>query len=896
MSTKTTFKRVALVAVASLGFGVLTSVAPASAAVADVTAVAITTPGTGRVGSAFTSSVSITTAVLVNPSITLRGRFDSKPATSTATVAFTDTGLALTASGGGMSGETGTFTAANASGNVLLPAKYVVADSNETTTATAQVVGAVGFVPDVVGDYKITVWHDDNGDGLVGSTESTNTATFTVGAAPASVKVTSISGTSTVGGNALVKVTLLDAAGAVAGLAANESITLTSSNSTQDWTLVNGSNGKAAANTVALSLVAADFIAGNSWINFNSDTTAGSTDTITITGTGGDVASISGSFTMIFRAVVAPSAGSAVMTTGGTTSATYGVASNNGVAGSITATTAPIGTKSLTYLATVTHTAAATAYIQATVNDTSGYTTGSIADGLSGLSYTKALTLTESTTTAGSYTTSIAVGYTGTTAAAGQFSVLIDDGGDQTVGAVSTAAIAIGSLASAITISPSAALALKIGSTVSYTTTVVDQFGRALPSATVAMYGGTRNAISSATPVTAVTDANGVASFSKVDAPAAGVTSVADTFTFKASWNGQESAAVSAGLITWSTTGPVVGTVTILGGNNATTTGVADATPTPKDISAGDGAQAGVSTFTATVKDASGNLLAGVPVTFTVSGTTAAVLSTTVTSYTSALGVASASVYAWVNGDYTVTATAGDKTGTAVLNAVQQTALEARAISATVSGTIVTSKVVDRFGNVVPGVTVYATKTGAGFFGTGVTSTSAVTNTAGIAEFVIAGGSAEVTVSTLDPNAAAGTKAYGQTCAAAGFIACLSTSTAIKAYVAGTALVAEVGVGQSLSAAGVSSAKVSVTADTAAADAATAAADAAAEATDAANAATDAANAAAEAADAATAAAQDAADAVAALSTQVSEMVDALKKQITALTNLVIKIQKKVKA
>ena len=75
-----------------------------------------------------------------------------------------------------------------------------------------------------------------------------------------------------------------------------------------------------------------------------------------------------------------------------------------------------------------------------------------------------------------------------------------------------------------------------------------------------------------------------------------------------------------------------------------------------------------------------------------------------------------------------------------------------------------------------------------------------------------------------------------------------------------------------------------------------AAADAAAEATDAANAATDAANAAAEAADAATAAAQDAADAVAALSVSVSAMIDALKKQITALTNLVIKIQKKVKA
>jgi len=95
-------------------------------------------------------------------------------------------------------------------------------------------------------------------------------------------------------------------------------------------------------------------------------------------------------------------------------------------------------------------------------------------------------------------------------------------------------------------------------------------------------------------------------------------------------------------------------------------------------------------------------------------------------------------------------------------------------------------------------------------------------------------------------------------------------------------------------------AKAAGEAATAAGEAATAAAeaatDAAAEATDAANAATDAANAAAEAADAATAAAQDSADAVAALSTQVSEMVAALKKQITALTNLVIKIQKKVKA
>jgi hypothetical protein len=75
-----------------------------------------------------------------------------------------------------------------------------------------------------------------------------------------------------------------------------------------------------------------------------------------------------------------------------------------------------------------------------------------------------------------------------------------------------------------------------------------------------------------------------------------------------------------------------------------------------------------------------------------------------------------------------------------------------------------------------------------------------------------------------------------------------------------------------------------------------AAIDAANEATDAANAATDAANAAAEAADAATAAAQDAQAAVAALATQVASLIAGIKAQITTLTNLVIKIQKKVRA
>jgi hypothetical protein len=133
----------------------------------------------------------------------------------------------------------------------------------------------------------------------------------------------------------------------------------------------------------------------------------------------------------------------------------------------------------------------------------------------------------------------------------------------------------------------------------------------------------------------------------------------------------------------------------------------------------------------------------------------------------------------------------------------------------------------------------------------------------------------------------------------------LSTSTTLLAgsatqtcYAPATTGSFTISVTEGAATASTTKATVSVTATVvdAAADVAQAAVDAAAEAIDAANAATDAANAAAEAADAATAAAQDAADAVAALSVSVAAMIDSLKKQITALTNLVIKIQKKVKA
>jgi len=50
MSTKTTFKRVALVVVAALGFGTFTAIAPANATPATVTSIVVGTVPTGRVG------------------------------------------------------------------------------------------------------------------------------------------------------------------------------------------------------------------------------------------------------------------------------------------------------------------------------------------------------------------------------------------------------------------------------------------------------------------------------------------------------------------------------------------------------------------------------------------------------------------------------------------------------------------------------------------------------------------------------------------------------------------------------------------------------------------------------------------------------------------------------
>jgi hypothetical protein len=230
----------------------------------------------------------------------------------------------------------------------------------------------------------------------------------------------------------------------------------------------------------------------------------------------------------------------------------------------------------------------------------------------------------------------------------------------------------------------------------------------------------------------------------------------------------------------------------------------------------------------------------------------------------------------------TVTFTSGTVTATAKFHSSSATT-NARFVTLTgpATGTAngdlnsYTVLVTDRYGNPMGSQTVSISASGAAVIGGGATTSSFTTDSSGTFTF---------TGTALTSAGGAGTyKVAIPTTNEFGSVAGYSSTTPIDSTVA----------------AGNNTATLAVTyaAGTNAAEAnAQTAADAAAEATDAANAATDAANAAAEAADAATAAAQDAADAVAALSAQVATLISGLKSQLTALTNLVIKIQKKVKA
>ena len=915
MSTKTTFKRIALVVVASLGFGVL-SVAPSNAAaVANGDGIVMlklnsftntATTIAGRVNNEITipvtgtGSAAATAADLIH-GLTIAASITEQPTSSAVFAKLTaaDPGDTIDYAAAGLSWDTNQALAGiNDTQTSARPAQinYNNASEEAWAGAASSPVGTVTFTPTHVGTYKVVVWNEtaainatiatagtaeDGAAASLGGVDPYIVFTINVSAGVSTIALTPVNATSVEDATygSLVKVEIKDAAGNAAALGAGESISVDptgdgtvayASVGTGSATFAGGNTATSAAAGAAWSLAASNFVNGVAFINVTNATA----ETSSLVASLSSNSSVTASTSLLFRSKTTTAITlepSALVT--GWTGTNPGDAYTTPLVSSITYATAggvAVGSTS-------------TLYGGFTVEDDKG-----VLSGLKFGRYDVAVnSVVGSTVTIGGTFAATGAVYT--------MSDVADTGGNTstafgtTPNVITAAAIDPNVTANALVTDTvafnSSSLRIAPAGTASFILTISDQFARALPNATVTLTWSGRNTSTAATQKVGLTDANGQITLSYTDTALATATATADTVTATAVFGAASS--TSTATVTWIAT--TVGTVTL------TSTGDTDtiAGTTKTDISAAAAGATGTSaTASALVKDANGVIIVGFPVTFVVTGLVGAEVHTTkATVYTDATGTAVSSISSYAAGKATVTATAGTITATDDVYFSQQTLTEARTIAATVSGNNVVATVKDRYGNTIEGVTVNATRVGTGFFGTGTSTATGATDANGVIEFQY-NGAGTVTVGFS-------TTTYGQSCAAATKTSCATTATAVTASAAGTTSANQTGLGAALAPAGVNSVAVTVAAavaDTTAADAATAAADAAAEATDAANAATDAANAAAEAADAATAAAQDAADAVAALSTQVSEMVDALKKQITALTNLVIKIQKKVKA
>jgi len=918
MSTKTTIKRIALVAVSALGFGMVSTVAPANAAVT-VSSISVGTIPAARAGALMIIPVTVNYTSAGTESITVAAKVTAAPLTGGPANAASVLGVTVdgtnkagaatlasnvlfwsTAAGAYIDGNT-TYTAGT-SGTITAGRTYMGVYKAGTTTpgnstASADGVGGVASTatsvatastdssktfylavrPDLVGSYSILV----SSDGGAGSGhhsyvagDVSTTISFTTAGAPASATLTNVGGATTHSGSygALYRVSFKDAAGNATTLAGDEGFTITpTAAKIAKATVSSGAFSSVGPSaTTAVSFGTSDLVNGVGYLNVLPSAAASS---VVLSGAGTGTLSTSVTATASFTSAAAAATGSGTITFAGAASANNVVTTGWVGVTRVIPTTSTSDTIELTRAST---TAAQYGYL--TIVDTNGLITGS-AQGGTPLRYDRAYSMAAAVAYA-TVTVAHAACTTGTC-----YNVTPDNSASDISGNVTSAASAVGSGTTTV-LSPASSLRLATGGSVTYSVSVRDQFRNLLPSTAVTISFSGRN--SAKTSVVTATNASGVATYTFTDAGTAGTS---DTITFTASGSNNTSATITYGTTTAGSV--IVSTPSTNAYNATTTTPGADKYPqTFSEISAGDGAEVNAVSVYALVKDANAVALAGVPVTFSVSGTGCAVPSNYVTAITDATGLATSSLYAWLAGTCVVTATSGGKSASANSYWSQTGAAESRSLSATVSGNSIIATVKDRFGNTIAGVPLKANRvsgSGTGGFG-GSSSATGTTDSNGQVVFDVTGGAASVKIGF---NPGDGTDlTYGQTDALKGLLDGTNPLSAFTAYTAGTALVGESGVGSTYDAAGVNSVTVDVAATSTASDAV----DAANEATDAANAATDAANAAAEAADAATAAAQDAQAAVAALAAQVADLIAGLKAQITALTNLVVKIQKKVKA
>jgi hypothetical protein len=942
MSTKTTFKRVALVAVAALGLGVLTSVAPANAAAStgfSVNTSSITVVAGGTAAASVTNGaifkITMANAAADAQSIqsgeTLTATVVAGPAVDTNATALTTSTLlnarmALT-NVIPASADNGTTYASHSTtaswttvstgtcgAGVFTSACTAVNDNAKTSTTdvSSYFLRVLPLTDYTIGSgtYTIRLRLTNNAGALLVQDKEVK-VTFVNGAVNSGAIITAsasgafpvITAHSTYSAGKYIKATITDANGGqlvsetTAGTSTAPSLTVDMLD--KDSTLISGATGFTALDDSTSADHGYTTTLATGYTQANTDVSIAFNGVYGITGTTASFPTAQIGSTNLVRARYGASSGTGAITI------------INGATGTVSGqSVSATGASVLTAAAVTPWTLAYTQYVPLTATSATATWSG----GTPGSAYSVTVTWAGASS-AGDVTPKSATPQVIYADASGKISVPVTavsplDGSTATASVVGLGGTPgniviswVKSKTAAVSVSLNGAgVALKSANT--FTATASDHFGTPVVGA-ILQPAVTGSNVDATTRATVVTDAKGQASITLTDALA--VAAGTDTVKFT------DVATTIAGssVVTYSATAPVTTTLTAFyTASGSTVTGASINSPVP---TTGIYADAATTKFAVKIaRDTTkANAIADTTVTTLVANNdqlairivgTAAGVGVAASASTGAYILNSSNIQVSSRTQYTA-ATTFDKTFLVGSNTAGANTITFKSgdVTTTVSFWTGTTAANARF------VTLTGAATGAAN-GDAIPFTAKVTDRYGNAISgatltiaatgvgVMLGGS---TIQSYTTDSTGTFTFQGTSLAANGGTGTFTvTATNTADYTSTAGKVGSSSVDSTL-AAGNSSAKVDVVfaaGNSVTSDAAQAAADAAAEATDAANAATDAANAAAEAADAATAAAQDAADAVAALSTQVSEMVNALKKQITALTNLVIKIQKKVKA
>jgi len=180
-------KKVSAVAVASLGFGLL-SVVPANAAQTGPALTAVS----AKSATANTLTLNTAQSVFAGGTVALGTDIDTGETLNLTAVLSSYPAAGFVAVSGVTSGAAGTFTG-TVCADVAVNSAVTLTCTGDGTAATAETVAASGtaglakfsFTPTVAGTYVVQVWNDADEDGSVDTTEVRQTVSLVVAAAPA---------------------------------------------------------------------------------------------------------------------------------------------------------------------------------------------------------------------------------------------------------------------------------------------------------------------------------------------------------------------------------------------------------------------------------------------------------------------------------------------------------------------------------------------------------------------------------------------------------------------------------------------------------------------------------------------------------------------------------------